>query len=101
VLKAAACIKLTACVLSLASVHGSTHCMLAQVDMAAAARAAVQRRAPPGSEATTLPGGSPIFAAVTDDTNKVLHEAMPPLQVSCSAQWKDALQWKVCAAPLK
>ncbi len=60
--------------------------------MAAAARAAVQRRAPPGSEATTLPGGSPIFAAVTDDSNKVLHEAMPPLQVSCSAQWKDTLR---------
>ena len=75
--------------------------LLAQVDMAAAARAAVQRRAPPGSEATTLPGGSPIFAAVTDDINKVLHEAMPPLQVSCSAQRKDKLQWEDCTAPLK
>ena len=56
--------------------------LLVQVDMAAAGRAAVQRRAPPGTEAVALPGGSPIFAAVIDDGNKVLQEAMPPLQVS-------------------
>ncbi|KAA6425225.1 MAG: hypothetical protein FRX49_04720 [Trebouxia sp. A1-2] len=65
------------------------------VDMAAAARAAVQRRAPPGSEATTLPGGSPIFAAVTDDINKVLHEAMPPLQGPQHCQ-SDIIRSVVC-----
>ena len=52
-----------------------------QVDPAAANRAAVQRRAQPGTEAAALPGGSPIFAAAADEGNKVLHEAMPPLQV--------------------
>ena len=49
----------------------------------------MQRRAPPTSEATTLPGGSPLFAPVADDSNKVLLEAMSPLQVgwlpACSA----------------
>ncbi|DBA82705.1 TPA: hypothetical protein ACH3X1_006940 [Trebouxia sp. C0004] len=67
----------------------------AQVDMAAAARAAVQRRTPSGTEATTLPGGSPIFAAVTDDSNKVLHEAMPPLQGPQHCQ-SDIIRSVVC-----
>lgn len=53
------------------------------MDAAAAGRAAVQRRAPPTSEATTLPGGSPLFTPVADDSNKVLLEAMSPLQVGC------------------
>lgn len=45
----------------------------------------MQRRAAPTSEATTLPGGSPLFAPVADDSNKVLLEAMSPLQVGCLA----------------
>ena len=56
-------------------------CRLVQVDAAAAGRAAVQRRASPVTEATTLPGVSPLFAAIGDDGNKVLVEAIPPLQV--------------------
>ncbi|KAL0052582.1 hypothetical protein WJX82_004239 [Trebouxia sp. C0006] len=76
-------------------VGGKAQLHVYSVDMAAAARAAVQRRAPPGSEATTLPGGSPIFAAVTDDTNKVLHEAMPPLQGPQQCQ-SDIIRSVVC-----
>lgn len=64
-----------------AACHSDTAKWVIQVDASAAARAAVQRRAPSGTEATTLPGGSPIFAAVADDVNKVLLEAMQPLQV--------------------
>lgn len=56
-------------------------CWLVQVDAAAAGRAAVQRRAPPVTEAATVPGGPPLLAAVADDGNKVLVEAIPPLQV--------------------
>lgn len=48
-----------------------------QVDLAAAGRAAIQRRAPPTSEAAALPGGLPIFAVVLDEGNKVLQEAAP------------------------
>ena len=51
------------------------------MDAAAAGRVAVQRRAPVVTEATT--GGSPLFAPVADDSNKVLLEAIPPLQVGC------------------
>ena len=68
---------------ALQHISGHTTHLHAQVDLAAAGRAALQRRAKPGSEATTLPGGAPIFAAVPDDGNRVLQEAMPPLQVSC------------------
>ena len=78
-------------------------CLWLQVDASAAVRAAVQRRAPPGTEATALPGGSPIFAAVPDDVNKVLQEAVAPLQVSfahtchlidshCRSHWQDRQQ---------
>ena len=79
---------------ALQHVFGHTTYLHAQVDLAAAARAALQRRAKPGSEATTLPGGAPIFAAVPDDGNRVLQEAMPPLQVSClhTEQTKQTLQ---------
>lgn len=45
--------------------------------MAAAGRAAIQRRAPPTSEAAALPGGLPVFAAVADEGNKILQEAAP------------------------
>ena len=51
--------------------------LIMQVDLAAAGRAVIQRRAPPISEAAALPGGSPIFAAAADDGNKVLQEAAP------------------------
>ena len=72
----------------------------AQVDLAAAARAAQQRRAKPGSEATTLPAGSPIFTAVPDDGNRVLQEAMPPLQVSCLYSEQTQQTWQAhCGKP--
>ena len=61
--------------------YASIGVVCGQVDQAAATRAAVQRRAPPGTEATALPGGSPIFAAAVEEGNKVLQEAMAPLQV--------------------
>lgn len=58
-------------------------CWLFQVNAVAAGRAAVQRRAPPVTEAAPLPGGSPLFTPIADDGNKVLVEAIPPLQVGC------------------
>lgn len=73
-------------------------CWLVQVDAAAAGRAAVQRRAPPATEATTLPGGPLLFAAVADDGNKVLVEAIPPLQVGCLPAQASSCQGAGCQA---
>ncbi|KAL3157712.1 hypothetical protein ABBQ32_012143 [Trebouxia sp. C0010 RCD-2024] len=61
-------------------VGGKAQLHVYNVDAAAAGRAAVQRRAPPVTEAATVPGGPPLLAAVADDGNKVLVEAIPPLQ---------------------
>lgn len=81
---------------ALQHISGHTTYLHAQVDLAAAGRAALQRRAKPGSEATTLPGGAPIFAAVPDDGNRVLQEAMPPLQVSCFHAEQTKQTWQAC-----
>lgn len=60
---------------------------LLQVDMAAAGRAAIQRRAPPASEAAALPGGSVIFAAAPEEGNRVLQEAAPISLLQVKAHW--------------
>lgn len=71
------------------------------MDLVAAGRAAIQRRAPPVSEAVALPGGLPVFAAAADEGNKVLQEAAPIglLQV-CNAACSIALHSVLlCPAP--